>query len=297
MKDRVNMVVTNHALRYTYHKQPTRDGLVTYGEMEIPPDSIQDGMVVNKAGIVAALKQLVQQHKWKRKKVIFSIPDDTVVIRQMQIPASLTKEEANGYIQTQIGNRVYLPFADPALAIDFLDKDEENRNILLFAYPREKIASFVSLFSEAGLKPVAADLTSLCVYRYYYLHQPDDKEHILHIHWNQDALVQTAFQHHKPVFTRSMKFEWSVTEPNDMVEKLINEYILEINRIIDFYHYSITNGEAQINKLLLTGDFPLLAMVNTSLAEASTLPVDSFVDEELTGKYIDVLGLALKQDI
>ncbi|SEQ11130.1 type IV pilus assembly protein PilM [Virgibacillus subterraneus] len=294
---RVNIVITNRVLRYTYHKSTSIDGLVEHGEVELPKGTIQDGKINNKPVLLGIINQLVREHNWKRKKLNFAVPDDTVVIRQLQIPASLTKQEAMGYVETQIGNSFYLPFANPAIAIEFLDVDEANRNILLFAYPKEKLTSFEVIFEEAGLKPTVADLTSLSVYRYYYLsNYKERKDHVLHVHWNHDALVLTVFQNDQAIFTRYLKKD-AVEEVNEeLAVQIINEYIIEVNRIIDFYHYSITKGEAQVGQILLSGDFPFLSKAYTSLSAAVTIPIHSFKGEELPVKYIDVLGLALKQD-
>ncbi|MFD1038120.1 type IV pilus biogenesis protein PilM [Virgibacillus byunsanensis] len=294
---RVNIVITNRLLRFTYHKNPSAEGLVTHGEVELPEGTIKDGTIVNKSALLEVIHQLVRKHKWKRKKLIFAVPDDTVVIRQLQIPISLTKEESISYVNTQIGNSFYLPFANPALDIEFLGEDEQNRNILLFAYPKEKIIAYETVFEEAGLKPIAADLTTLSVYRYYYLQQMEEKAHVLLIHWNQDALILTAFQHHKAVFTRYMTIEANTEGNEEIAKEIINEFVIEINRIIDFYHFSITKGEASINRLLLTGDFSFLNSVKETLSESVTIPIQSFEKEELQSAYIDVLGLALKRDV
>ncbi|WP_164668377.1 type IV pilus biogenesis protein PilM [Virgibacillus doumboii] len=294
---KVSIVVTNLVLRYTYHKSSSIDDPVAYGEVDLPKDTIKDGTIVNKPVLLEVIKQLVQKHKWKRKKLFFAVPDDTVVIRQLQIPVSLSKEEAKGYVRTQIGNSFYLPFADPVIALEFLDADQENRNILLFAYPREKISAFEEVFKEAGLKPAAADLTSLSVYRYYFLTKSEEKDNVLLIHWNHSALVLTAFQNHKAIFTRYMKIDVSeekIIEESAM--KMIDELMIEINRIIDFYQYSITKGASKIDQLLLSGDFPFLSSAKTNLLETLTIPLYSFEDEELPVKFIDALGLALKQD-
>lgn len=294
---RVNIVITNRVLRYSYNKNTSVDSPITYGEAELPAETIKDGTIVNRAVLLEILNRLIQENKWKRKKLYFSVPDDTVVIRQLQIPVSLTKEEAVSYIKTQIGTSFYLPFGNPAIAVEYLDVVETNRNILLFAYPKEKLTAFETVFEEAGLKPIAADLTSLSLYRYYYQTKAGEKDHVLLIHWNQDALVLTVFQNHKAIFTRYMNIE--TAEENiseESAKQMINEYIIEINRIIDFYQYSITKGASQINQLLLSGDFPFLSTAKSSLSEAVTLPIHDFKNEELPLKYMDVLGLALKAD-
>ncbi len=299
-KGRVNIVITNRVLRYSYHKSTSIKSLVKHGEVELPEGTIKDGTITSKQSLQKVVNRLVKKNKWKRKKLYFCMQDDTVVIRQLQIPATLTKDEAIGYVKTQIGNSLYLPFGNPSLAIEFLETDGENRDILLFAYPKDKIESFKDIFDEADLKPVAADLTSLSVYRfYYYLFQESDINHVLQIHWNHDALVLTAFQNHKAIFTRYMKLPTNQDQSGldeTLGKQIIDDYIIEINRFIDFYQYSLTKGTARISLLLLAGDFPFLDDVKKALSDAVTIKLYKFPDGKLQVKYADVLGLALKQD-
>lgn len=294
---RVNIVITNRVLRYSYNKNTSTNGLITHGEAELPADTIKDGAIANRTVLLEILNRLIHENKWKRKKLYFSVPDDTVVIRQLQIPVSLTKEESISYIKMQIGTSFYLPFSNPAIAVEYLEADGVNRNILLFAYPKEKLIAFEQVFEEAGLKPIAADLTSLSLYRYYYQTKQDEKDHVLLIHWNQDAIILTAFQNHKAIFTRYMKISAGENLSEESARQMINEYIIEINRIIDFYQYSITKGVARISQLLVSGDFPFLPAARSSLSEAVTLPIHDFKSEELPVKYMDVLGLALKAEV
>jgi type IV pilus assembly protein PilM len=299
-KDRVNIVITNHVLRYSYHKNASFDRVIDQGEIPLPHETIKDGNIVDKTTLRNILIDFVQQKKWKRKNICFCLPDDSVVIRQLQIPAGLTKSEALGYVQTQLGHSFYLPFANPALEIEFLDINNHERSILLYAYPKDKIDAFAELFRESGLRPIVADLTSLSVYRYFYKQSELNKDHILHVHWNWDALVLTAFHHHKAVFTRYIKVEM-MEHRNDLsdetIEQTINEYSVEINRIIDFYKYSISKGQADINLILLTGDFPYLQQVKNTLSQSLSTEIHPFTDEVDDLKYIDVLGLALKEGI
>src|SRR3954449_4407589 len=101
---RVNMVITNKVLRYSYHKNNTVVGMIIHGEVELPDGTIKDGMIENQGVFIEVVNELVHKHKWKRKKLFFAMPDDTVVIRQLQVPQALSKEEAAGYVKTQIGN-------------------------------------------------------------------------------------------------------------------------------------------------------------------------------------------------
>ncbi|ASK62968.1 pilus assembly protein PilM [Virgibacillus phasianinus] len=294
---RVNIVITNRVLRYCFHKDESLESLVSHGEIELPVDTIKDGRIGNKPVLLKLLRNLVHEQKWKRKKLYFCVPDDTVVIRKIKVPSALSFNEVKGYVTTHLGNRFHLPFRNPAMDIELLKAGKEEQTILMFAYPKEKLDEFVSVFTEAGMKAVVADLTSLSVYRYYYLQEEnkdnDNDNDVLLIHWNVDSLVLTTFSNHQAVFTRSRKL---VLESG-----ITNELITEITRIIDFYQFNITNGASTITRLLISGDAANLQEIKTKIQNSVTIPID-LIDElhktyDIAAKYTDVLGLAMKHNV
>lgn len=267
-------------------------GLDYYGQVELPKQTVQDGKIINKKRLLETVNRLVTKRKWKRKNLFFAVPDNTVVIREMKIPVALTKEEAIGYLSTQIGENIHLPFENPAIDVEFLEKNEEEREILLFAYPKERITDFQEVFSEVGLKPVAADLTSLSIYRYYIAERTEKKKHILLIHWNSDALFLTAFQSDKAIFTRHIKIDFDQIELSN--EEMISDHIIEIQRIMDFYRFSVMNGEAGIECILITGDFSRLNEARKIIKETVNTELYAFELPDTYTKFIDLFGLGLK---
>ncbi|MFS0749004.1 type IV pilus biogenesis protein PilM [Oceanobacillus sp. 1P07AA] len=292
---RVHIVITNERIRYSFHKAPSLESLVVNGEIQLPSDTIKDGIIEQPDIFGEIMKELVEKYKWKRKQLFFALPDDTTVIRQMEVPISLSSEEILPYIHTQIGNTLFLPFSNPVLAINSLEeKTETNQQVLLFAYPKEKIDQFIHAFERAKLKPRAADFTSLSIYRYYYQLIEPKKQHVLLIHWTNDSLFLTVFQKHKAIFSRYIKVKQSGDEYNSDHQTFMNDYITEISRIIDFYQYSISKGKHKIELLLLTGDIPYLPQVKDKLQQNIDLAIYSFDDQEIPNSSIDVFGLALK---
>lgn len=81
---RMNIVITNRVLRYSYHKNTSLDGLVSHGEIALPGGTINDGAIMNKPAFLEVMNKLVHSQKWKRKKLFLCVPDDTVVIRQLK---------------------------------------------------------------------------------------------------------------------------------------------------------------------------------------------------------------------
>lgn len=305
-KGRINLVLTNQHIRYI--QGSSIDHLHDYGEIELPKGTIIDGMIVNKMVLKDILTHLVKEKKWRRSRLFFTVPDDTVAIRELQVPVSLTKEEALSYVTIQLGKSFYLPFPDPVIAIDLLEAEGDKQSLLLYAYPKKQITDFQDVFEEVGLKPVVADLTALSVYRYYYQSSQTKQNHVLLLHWNSDSLVITAFKQHRAVFSRYLKMSERLGgqfNDEDMNEHqaidIINDLLIEINRILDFYQFSITQGESAIAQLLLSGDFIFMELLHKRLNDEINIPIYDYksghIPVELPNKFIDVLGLTLKQEI
>lgn len=60
---RVNMVITNRVLRYTFHQNTTLDSLVSHGQIELPKGTISDGKIINKPVLIELINKLVHTEK------------------------------------------------------------------------------------------------------------------------------------------------------------------------------------------------------------------------------------------
>lgn len=298
--DRVNIVITDRFVRYSYNKNPS-EPIGELGEIELPEGVIVKGNVKDEMVFQKVIERLVQSNRWKRKKLYFCVPDITVVIRELQTPTALSREEALAYVKTQLGRTIHFPFSNPMIAVDLLDEDKESRNLIVYAYPKDRLNVFEKVFKDVGLKPVVADLTTLSVYRYFYINELVEKENVLLVHWNGEGLTMTSFHNHKAIFLRHMSMnenlEEVVASNESMIEGMVRNYVTEIVRMIDFYQYSIMKGVSSIDLILLTGDFPYLSLVKNEISDATAIHINfhSNIAEFIDVKYLDVIGLAMKK--
>lgn len=298
--DRVNIVITDRFVRYSYNKNPS-EPIGELGEIELPEGVIVKGNVKDEMFFQKVIERLVQSNRWKRKKLYFCVPDITVVIRELQTPTALSREEALAYVKTQLGRTIHFPFSNPMIAVDLLDEDKESRNLIVYAYPKDRLNVFEKVFKDVGLKPVVADLTTLSVYRYFYINELVEKENVLLVHWNGEGLTMTSFHNHKAIFLRHMSMnenlEEVVASNESMIEGMVRNYVTEIVRMIDFYQYSIMKGVSSIDLILLTGDFPYLSLVKNEISDATAIHINfhSNIAESIDVKYVDVIGLAMKK--
>ncbi len=305
MKDRV--------LRYIVTSQPTIEGIIDYGEVIIEPGLLEDGKLVDGEAFQIVLEKLVKNKKWKNAPLSFCVPDSFVTIREQLVPKGLTKEETKSYINMELEESIRLPFSNPVIDFVIVSEEKDQSKILIFAYPKQKINEFLQIFEKVGLKPKVADLGSLSLYRLYYQFDlPNEKEDLLLVQWGKDATVLTAFSDNKPIFTRYIKsalsrstWSWSDHEAElvwtgaeEDIEQAIADQLTTIERFMDFYQYSVMDGNDQITKILLSGDFPYMERIELLMKERFDIKIESMsrLEEKLKhpAKYADVMGLAIK---
>lgn len=304
------MTISDRVIRYLVcHKQP-QDRLEAYGEVSLDSHIIEDGKIINYDQLSFILKNLIKEKKWKHRKIVFCVPDSFVTMRRETVPNQLTKQEAKDYIKLELEGSIRLPFKHPVLDFEVIEHGEEENEILLFAYPKERLDPFVTLFESLTLKPTIADISFLSLYRTYIERDQHTRdEHLLMIQWNKEDLLLTVFHQHQPIFNRHIHFNASFQlwkkDPNgnkviwnqstEALYEFIDEQLLTIDRFMDFYQYSIREGNEEVTNLSLSGDFPHMDVVMNSLTDRFELPVKLIkLQDPLSIEYAILYGLAIK---
>jgi len=171
------------------------------------------------------------------------------------------------------------------------------------------------------LIPVAADLSSLALYRLYnHLTEKPDNENLLIIQFDLDHVNMSIFENAVPFFTRHQDISFDpnlwdttvgrtgfqqLTYKGDMKELTVqlDEVTKEINMMIDFYQFSLNQGKNDLTKILLTGDHPFLGTIHEELQKQFDFPINildsSHIATEknrpLPSSHYLALGLALKE--
>ncbi|MGP4061560.1 type IV pilus biogenesis protein PilM [Halobacillus sp. H74] len=315
VKGRLNFIIKNHSIRYVHSKSSNINQIEQTGEIILPYHVMEDGRINDYREFTSIIEDFIENKGWKNKSLYFTVPDHSVVIRPYKVPATLKADEIKGYLYMQLGETLHLPFEDPAFDYSILENGEKETELLLFAYPEEQIRKLEQVFKDAKLKPKAADISALSVYRFYeHLGMAAKEEPLLLIDWNMDGCVLTVFKEHLPAFINHTKcplalnlwkrengrYIWQGDEgdPSDFTYDQVNE----IERIMDFYRFSLMNGEAGVSKVLLTGDWPenerALSLLEEKAIHVETLMEPSlFIETEhpVSVECVDAIGLSIKQ--
>ena len=279
-----NLVFNDYVVRYVELKQVNPPIIQTYGEYYLPQGIIKDGIITEYDTLATILEQCIANWKISKKQVRFLVPNPFVVIRKTTIPEDIHLDEIEGYLYLELGTSIHLPFEDPVFDIVVLSEGKHGTDILLFAAPEERIREYTDLLEDCKLKPIAADISSLSLYRLaYFVNQSNNNEHCLLLDIDVLHTTATIFHEDKPVFMRHIPLpgdisEWKKEQIDETDEArlvyagdqknyfiMLEDLITEIERVLSFYKYSFTNEQGEVTHVVLSGDHPLLEDIYESV--------------------------------
>ncbi|MCQ6278265.1 type IV pilus biogenesis protein PilM [Bacillus sp. EB600] len=315
----VNLVINDHSIRFLELKQANPPTAQRWCERFLPPGIINDGKILDAESLANIVDECIDEWKIQRRQVRFIVPDSLVIIRKVSIPAEIQDDEIHGYLYLEMGSSIHLPFEDPVFDTFPLTSNEKTKDLLLFAAPEKCVMEYADLLSDLKLNPIAADISSLAIYRLYHqLGQAKENEVLCSVQFDLTNVNMCVFEAAAPYVMRSfpLNYEtknWEMKQSNGSVEyKYLGEANLamefedvfhEINKLLDFYRYSLYNGKKEVTNFLISGDHPLLQLIDKEMKDRYDLPV-SRLDfgetangkaEMLPYKFYLPLGLALKE--
>ncbi|MBV7505990.1 pilus assembly protein PilM [Bacillus sp. sid0103] len=316
----INLVINDHSIRFLELKQVNPPTPQRWNERFLPPGIITDGKIVDIDSLSNILEECIDEWKIRRRSIRFNVPDPLVIIRKVSIPSDVQDDEIKGYLYLELGSSIHLPFEEPVFDYYTLPDNGKTKDLLLFAAPEQNVMEYVDLLASLKLNPVAADISPLSLYRlYYHQNQASEDEVLFTVQFDMTSVNLCIFNETVPLVMRhfSLPFnldQWEINRDSLglMACKYIgdtNEIVLqfedifrEINKLFDFYRYSLNNEKHDVTKFLLNGDHPMLMAIYDEMKDRFEIPVELInIDIEVKSKRESIptnlllpLGLALK---
>ncbi|WP_144461918.1 type IV pilus biogenesis protein PilM [Siminovitchia fortis] len=318
-----NIVIDDYVIRVVESNGPQLSNVKQLKERPIPAELIEQGRIADEIKFFDFMKQLVRDWKLKHLNVRFYAPESLVIMRQVEYPAHLNGNEVTDHFTFELGQSIHLPFENPVFDIHPMPEDEQangRKKATLFAAPEEEISKFTHIFTDVHLQPKVVDVRPLGIYRYFHhLDKNRPGEVYLFFELNMLSLNISIFSDNRLEFTRfqpldldpnhlsySLKdedlFNWSYSGDESFLERLLDDQISELDRIMGFYRYSLYKGEKNVSQIIMTGDHPLLENVKQKIEQQYGLPVRLLKaylapsgDKETEIRFVPALGLVLKE--
>ncbi|MER2028584.1 MAG: pilus assembly protein PilM [Solibacillus sp.] len=316
-KSHVSIVISDYVMRALVLKGATVDQPVIY-EMPLPKTAVQEGVILDEMAMYDLIKSNVQNWGGRKQNVRFLVPDTSILLKTFEHPADISGKNLKEYVQMEVGQSIHLPFQEPL--IDVHDPIEGDGKAVLFAAPPDEVGKMIGLMLDNHLNPQVADIRALCNLRLL--------EHIQFIDTNRTYLVtdwsinelsiciysngEVEFLRFQTIDTNPDNWQQNIIE-NDEVEfnykadlddfrAATTDQVLEIDRMMNFFKFSLHKGEREVDEIVVMGDHPLLQSIEALLNENLPTPV-SIVDDKVINEYFPtckakhatLLGLALKE--
>ena len=184
---------------------PTNYNIIEQDELLSDGAILEDGKIVNQALFEMRLNALVQEKKWKNAKATILILNELVIVREIEVPIQLDEDEIPDYLNIHMNETIRMPFDNPSFEYIISGRDEDRGmiDLILIAYPKEKIRQYQDILQNVSLKP---DVASLSIYRVadsQALIQKGVNQHTMILQWNPTDVSYTVFNQENPIFKRN----------------------------------------------------------------------------------------------
>ena len=312
-----NITIDDYVIRMVENNGKDLESIQLIAEKELPHQLIVKGKIMDELAFYHFMKDVVLEWGIKHCGVRFYVPHELIIMRDVQLPEDVDTDQTRQYITMEIGNTIHFPFSNPVFDI-YQSKELSSENkVTVLAAPEEEITKYVEIFDDVKLKPLTVDAQALGVYRFFLDQQGsvDENKVYLLFELNLTSVNISIFHQYEPEFLRYqplnisiddwivddyMPLHWKYKGDEERLVGEVEDQLNEIDRLMNFYRYSIHQGEREVSDIILAGDYPDFHHVQKRLEERYALPVTTLstehivVEQQMTRAFIPALGLALK---
>jgi type IV pilus assembly protein PilM len=152
-------------------KGPSSYKLVTYGSVELPEGTVEEGRILDAVALGEIIRSLLADKKIKLRRVATALPGRETVSRLIRLPAEIPDLELREMVLNQEAS-LYLPFPREDADVDYqklgiaLDDDGIERiEILMVATPKEVTDSYMQALEIAQLQVDVVEVSSFALIR------------------------------------------------------------------------------------------------------------------------------------
>lgn len=313
----VSIEINDYVLRSLVMKGPDLSQAEVF-EIAIPEGVIAESEIKDEVALFEVFKQCHSLWGGKKQEIRMIVPDSIILLKTFDHPDDVEPSKLREYAEMEIGYSIHLPFDDPL--IDVFDPVEGDGKAMMFAANSEPVNQYINLLLDIHTYPEAADVRALCNLRLLEsMNLLDDTKTYLLTNWLINELSITIyskgnveFQRFQPLDTDLSKWkakeagehqlDFSYLGEFDEYRMLITDQMLELERIMDFFRFSISKEQNGIDEIIVMGDNPNLNNIHSHLKQNFELPIklinDQFMKKHYPGfkaKHAALLGLALKE--
>ncbi|QDH20814.1 pilus assembly protein PilM [Saccharibacillus brassicae] len=298
--------------------------------LPLEPGTIIENQIADEEKLRTQIRDWVEQEGLKGSRVALSVPPSQVIIRKMNISA-VNPKQVEQLVALEVETGLHLPFEEPVY--DFIpigrEKitqedgiEEEVTRVLVFAAPSRLINEYIGILDEAGVKTDSVEVSATALARMTGIAQNKPFADTMLVHLEHSQMDVYMFREGNPVFMRTINLldladeapmfqsesylaqKAALGEDSLSTEQIV-EITAEISRMLNFYQYSLHDGAARINELVVTGPEAIrrqlvnelrLALAEIDIQELQLEAVPGKSEDSSLNLYRVAVGAALRDD-
>ncbi|AOV07600.1 type IV pilus biogenesis protein PilM [Sporosarcina ureilytica] len=288
-------------------------------EHPLPADLVEEEVVQDEMAFYELIKTLVKEWSIAKHELRFFVPDHAILMRTIEHPGKLSTEAIKEFVEMELGSTIHLPFEQPL--IDVYDPNPNDQAATLFAAPSEDVVQLMRLYEDVQLEPAILDIRALCNIRFLQEIRlfGNDKTYLI-AEWSVNAVSvciysggNVDFLRYQPLETQNRDWRYLTTESGEhtyVYEGDIRDYhmpltdqTMELERILNFYQFSLHKGEKAVDELIMMGDNPEMDFIIEQITSMLDLPIQVVNDEMMRqhfpafkAEHAALIGLSLRGD-
>jgi type IV pilus assembly protein PilM len=266
----------------------------------LPDHVVDDGRIIDSSRVILTLQSMVAKLNIKVKEVHIILPSQLIMVRFLKLP-DIPLKDLRKLVDFEMKHNIHLPFDAPFYDfvklnsdIDLLFADQEENTIdhnllqcdvMLVAAPQQLIDEYQEIFTSASLKPLSMEFKALSLFRVMeFTNMADAQSTILFIDLNEHLADVSIFHNRQLKITRTIPMNFAADPKNsdsEEVKEMFSEYMnqdsdfgnackdlsFEVERLMNFYQYTLNNRDHEFSKVLISGDVQQLVEIANYLAK------------------------------
>ncbi|MBH5318226.1 pilus assembly protein PilM [Paenibacillus sp. GSMTC-2017] len=312
------------------------NNVVRYASCPIKEGTISDGRLVDSQELGSTIDKLLKENKFLTNHIHFSIPSPNVMVRTLKLP-DLSHVELKKLVHFEMKNNLRLAFEDPyydfvklpgtiSKAVEEPNKENENENlseVLVVAASTTILREYADMFENIKLKPISFEIKPFSLLRlltqsygeqlpncFLIVYVSQLSSEVTIVDNGGIRLARTVEVPFQLMLSNEVKQgnDWldNYIEPKQLFTNAAQDLIEEIDRLMNFYYYSLGKSEQTFQNIMLCGDLPKVSMDHlanmmqdgltpqVNKVQWDDLPVDGDKSRWDISAYTVALGLALR---
>ncbi|WP_168735715.1 pilus assembly protein PilM [Cohnella fermenti] len=272
------------------------------GVLPLSPDAYADEQLKDTDDLRRQLKRWVRRMKLTGSPVVIPIQTSQAIIRRIQIQTT-NRKDLHQLVALEVETALHLPFEDPVYDYVVVGEEENATQVLVFAASRQLIEQQVKLVESAGLKVRGVELSATALARAIRTLDRSSFQETLLVNQEPDSLEIYMFYQGQPVFVRSISLFSALDDGGQLSPSQLGEMTAEISRMLNFYQFSIHEGQSRIAEARIAGSKAVRDQLCAALQELQpdmdvrTISFQPYAPGKRDESYADgqrvAIGLAL----